>query len=172
MFYLSKNWFTSWPQTFQDSTPHSCEIQEKNFLQSVVALKIHYLPPLSSWDDVFVMNYLWYYAEMLKCYFKQIHFKLVESRTATKENTPRNSSSLEKSRSFSINTCILFLCYNNYDLWWVVLYNCWMQTSSVVVVLYYTTAHEKHHPSVLKGWRHYNMFEVMQYEPQSATFQL
>lgn len=59
---------------------------------------------------------------------------------------------------------------------WVVQYNCWMPTSYVAVVMYYTMAQEKHHPTVLIGWcarcRHYSIFEVMQYEPQSATFQL
>lgn len=43
-------------------------------------------------------------------------------------------------------------------------------------LMYYTMAQEKRHPTVLKGWctqcRHYSIFEVMQYEPQSATFQL
>lgn len=72
------------------------------------------------------------------------------------------------------NTCILmFYVVTFFE--WVVLCNCWMQTSSVALVMYYTIAQEKH-PSVLKGQhtqrRHYDIFEVMQYEPQSATFQL
>lgn len=33
---------------------------------------------------------------------------------------------------------------------WEVLCNCWMPTSSVALVMYYTIAQEKH-PSVLKG---------------------
>lgn len=64
------------------------------------------------------------------------------------------------------------LCCNFFE--WLELCNSWMQTSSVALVMYYTMAQEKHHPLVLKGQRtqcrHYSVFEVMQYEPQSATF--
>lgn len=58
---------------------------------------------MCSWNDVLEMNY----AEMLDVdLFQTDQFKVVFSwlrvKTATKENTPGNSFSLEKSRSYFV----------------------------------------------------------------------
>lgn len=68
---------------------------------------------------------------------------------------------------FYVVTLFYFFC-------WVVL--CTGCRPALSQLMYYTMAQEKRHPTVLKGrrtqCRHYSIFEVMQYEPQSATFQL
>lgn len=68
-----------------------------------------------------------------------------------------------------------FWCNYYHFLNWLVLCKCWSLTSFITVVMYYMMAQEN-----ITHWcfwsdtqlRHYNISEIMQYEPQSATYDL
>lgn len=72
-----------------------------------------------------------------------------------------------------LQTFFFFVCFCFLGRWYCVIAG--YRGVSVTVVMYYTMAQKKRNPSVLKcrctKCRHYNIFEVMQYKPQYATFQ-